>query len=76
MSQEGAVPLWTCGWEGRLDCGLLPICKVLFQYFIHHLGCAGSVNSDRTRLFLTEEERHRDRNKGHLICQAGLWLCC
>lgn len=33
-------------------------------------------STDRTRLFLTEEERHRDRNKGHLICQAGLWLCC
>lgn len=64
--REGTVPLWV--GRGSLDCGLLPTCKELFQYFIHHLGCAGAVSSDRPRLYWTEEEETWGQKR--LISQA------
>jgi len=57
------LPLWGPGWERGLDCGLLPICKELFQCFLHHLGGAFDVSSERPRLYWTEEKRHGDKNK-------------
>lgn len=53
-----------------LDCDLVPTCKEPFQYFIHYLGCASAVSSDRPRLCRTEEKRCGDRNKDQLISQA------
>lgn len=47
--REGTVPLWGPGWKRVLNCGLLPICKELFQCFLYHLGGAFDISSERPR---------------------------
>lgn len=57
-----------------LDCGLLPICKEPFQYFIRPLSCAGAVSSHRPRVY---GQRRRDlgteKSKPILFLMPSLW---
>ena len=55
-----------------LDCGLLPLCKEPFQYFIRPLSCAGAVSSHRPRVYRQRRDLGTEKSNSILFLMPSL----